>query len=79
MVQQEQVLSVDIMFVQKLAILIGVASPLDLALVTSLSSLDMLKPSRAAETVRKGLTYFLGVLASQNFKTRVIMTDGEGA
>jgi hypothetical protein len=29
--------------------------------------------------VRKGLEYFLGVLSSQNFKTRLIMTDGEGA
>jgi hypothetical protein len=73
MVQQEQVLSVDIMFIQKLA------TPLDLTLATSLSSLDLLRPSRAAEIVKKGLQYFLGVLSSQNFKTRLIMTDGEGA
>jgi hypothetical protein len=77
--RQDQVLSVDIMFVQKLAVLIGVATPLDLTLATSLSSLDLLRPSRAAGIVRKGLQYFLGVLSSQNFKTRLIMTDGEGA
>jgi hypothetical protein len=29
--------------------------------------------------VKKGLLYFLRVLTSQNFKTRLIMTDGEGA
>jgi hypothetical protein len=79
LVQQEQVLSVDIMFIQKLAVLIGVATPLDLTLETSLSSLDLLRPSRAAVIVKKGLQYFLGVLSSQNFKTRLIMTDGEGA
>jgi hypothetical protein len=75
----DQVLSVDIMFVQKLAVLIGVATPLDLTLATSLSSLDLQRPSRAAGIVRKGLQYFLGVLTSQNFSTRLIMTDGEGA
>lgn len=79
LVQQEQILSVDIMFVQKLAILVGVATPLNLTMGTSLSSADMLRPSRAAESVKKGLLYFLGVLKSQNFNTTVIMTDGEGA
>jgi hypothetical protein len=79
LVQQEQVVSVDIMFIQKLAVLIGVATPLDLTLATSLSSLDLLRPSRAADIVKKGLQYFLGVLSSQNFKTRLIMAGGEGA
>jgi hypothetical protein len=67
------------MFTQKLAVLIGVATPLDLTLATSFSSLDFLRPSRAASIVRKGLEYFLGVLSSQNFRTRLIITDGEGA
>jgi Zinc knuckle len=44
LVQKEQVLSVDIMFVRKLAILIGVSTPLDLTLATSLTSLDLQKP-----------------------------------
>jgi hypothetical protein len=64
----QQVLSVDMMFIQKLAVLIGVATPLDLTLATSLSSLDLLRPSRAADIVKKGLQYFLGVLSSQNLR-----------
>jgi hypothetical protein len=79
LVQKEQVLSVDIMFVRKLAILIGVSTPLDLTLATSLTSLDMQKPSRAADTVRRGIQYFLGVLQSQGFEAKLIMSDGEGA
>jgi Reverse transcriptase (RNA-dependent DNA polymerase) len=79
MVQKEQVLSVDVMFVKKLAILIGVSTPLDLTLATSLTSLDLLKPSRAAEAVRRGIQYFLGVLHSQGFSAKLIMSDGEGA
>jgi hypothetical protein len=79
LLQQEQVLSVDIMFIQKLAVLIGVETSLDLTLATSLSSLDLVRLSRAADIVKKGIQYFLGVLSSQNFKTRLIMTDGEGA
>ena len=72
-------LSVDIMFVKKLAILIGVSIPLDLTLATSLTSLDMQKPSRAEDTVRRGIQYFLGVLQSQGFEAKLIMSDGEGA
>ena len=79
LVQKEQVLSVDIMFVRKLAILIGVSTPLDLTLATSLTSLDLQKPSRAADTVRRGIQYFLGVLQSQGFEAKLIMSDGEGA
>jgi hypothetical protein len=78
-VQQQQVLAIDIMFVDKLAFLIGVATPLDLTIATSLLSVDILKPSRAAAVVKKGILYFIGVLASQNYKTSAIMSDGEGA
>ena len=78
-VQQQQILAVDIMFIDKLAFLIGVATPLDLTIVTSLLTLDMLKPSRAAEVVKRGVLYFFGVLSSQNFKTPLLMSDGEGA
>jgi hypothetical protein len=63
-VQQDQVLSVDVMFVQKTAVLVGVSTPLDLTLATSLSAFHTLRPSRAAEVVKKGLLYFLGVLTS---------------
>lgn len=79
LVQKEQVLSVDVMFVKKLAILIGVSTPLDLTLATSLTSLDMQKPSRAADMMRRGIQYFIGVLQSQGFQPKLIMSDGEGA
>ena len=77
--QQQQILSVDIMFVEKLPFLVGVATPLDLTLVKSLTTVDMKKPSRAAEAVRIGLLYFIGILESQNFKTTALMVDGEGS
>jgi hypothetical protein len=72
-VQQQQVLAIDIMFIDKLAFLIGVATPLDLTIATSLLSLDILKPSRAAAVVKRG------ILSSWQYKTSVIMSDGEGA
>lgn len=78
-VQKQQVLAIDIMFIDKLAFLIGVATPLDLTIATSLLSLDMLKPSRAAAVVKRGILYFIGVLSSQGYKTSLIMSDGEGA
>ena len=78
-VQQQQVLAVDIMFIDKVPFLIGVATPLDLTIVTSLISLDLTRPSRAADVVRRGIMYFYGVLASQNFQAPVLMSDGEGA
>ena len=77
--QQQQILSVDIMFVDKLPFLVGVATPLDLTLVKSLQSADMKKPSRAATAVRGGLLYFIGILESQNFRTTTLMVDGEGS
>ena len=77
--QQQQILSVDIMFIDKLPFLVGVATPLDLTLVKSLKSTDMTKPSRAAVAVREGLMYFLGILESQNFRTTTLMVDGEGS
>jgi hypothetical protein len=79
LVQKEQVLSVDVMFVKKLARLIGVSTPLDLTLATSLTSLDMQKPPRVADVVRRGIQYFIGVLQSQGFQPKLIMSDGEGA
>ena len=78
-VQRDQVLSIDIMFIDKIAILIGVATPLGLTMAYSLNNLVLKKSSRATEHVRKGIAHFLGVLGSQGFKTSVIMSDGEGA
>lgn len=53
-VQQQQVLGMDVMFIDKIPILIGVASPLELTIATSLVSLDMQKPSRATSVVMRG-------------------------
>ena len=78
-VQKNQVLAIDIMFIDKIAILIGLATPLGLTIAYSLNNLVLKKSSRSAEHVRKGIAHFLGVLESQGFKTSVIMSDGEGA
>ena len=79
LVQEQQVLSVDVMFVERVPILLGVAHPLDLTMAADLLSVEMNKPSRAAAAVRRGLEQFLGVLSSHNFTVSVIMSDGEGA
>ena len=79
LVQQQQVLATDIMYIDKLAFLIRVATPLDLTIVTSLTSFDTNKSSRSVEAVRNGLLYFYGVLASQNFRASLIISEGEGA
>ena len=78
-VQRDQVLSIDIMFIDKIAILIGVATPLGLTIAYSLNNIVSKKSSRAVAEVRKGINHFLAVLASQNFRTSLIMSDGEGA
>lgn len=67
------------MFIDKIAILIGVATKLGLTIAYSLNNVVIKKSSRAAEHVRKGIAHFLGVLGSQGFKTSVTMSDGEGA
>jgi hypothetical protein len=48
-------------------------------IVTSLTSLDTNKPSKAAEVVKRGILYFYGVLASQQFQAPPLMSDGAGA
>ena len=67
------------MFIDKIPVLIGVASPLGLTIATSLVSLDLLKPSRPAPVIMRGIINFVGVLASRNLKTPLLMSDGEGA
>ena len=76
-VQQDQVLAIDIMFVDKTATLIGVATPLGLTIAYSLNHNDMNKAVRAASNIKKGIDHFVTTLASQNFKTKIIMSDGE--
>ena len=77
--QQAQVLSIDIMFIDKIATLIGVATPLGLTIAAGLINYDSNKASRSAAVLKKAILYFIEVLMSQNFKTSVIMCDGEGA
>ena len=79
LVQCDQVLSVDIMFIDRAAILNGVAHPLDLTFGISLVTADMLRPSRAAGVVKEAIFSIVSKLASRNFKTSMIMSDGEGA
>ena len=77
--QVEQVLSVDIAFIDNTAVLIGVSTPLDLTLASSLIRLDFSKPSRSTPVVKGALDDMIRTLASRNFSVRVIMSDGEGA
>lgn len=52
-VQTEQILAVDIMFVEGAPSLIGVSTPLDLTLAVSLTSFDTSKASRAVNVIKK--------------------------
>ena len=79
MVQQQQVLAIDIMFVEKICSLVGVATPLDLTLASSLIDVDLMKPSRAATIVKEALIQMISALVSRNFIVQIIMSDGEGA
>ena len=69
----------DVIFKDNTAVLIGVSTPLDLTLASSLIRLDLSKPSRAAPIVKGALEDMSCTLKSRNFSVRVIMSDGEGA
>ena len=71
-VQQDQVLAIDIMFIDKIATLIGLATPLGLTIAYSLNNLDMTKAARAAVNIKKGIDHFITIhsrTSRQNFKT----------
>ena len=53
------------------------ATPLGLTIAYSLNYLEINKGVRAAINIKKGIDHFVTTLASQNFKTRMIMSDGE--
>ena len=74
-----QVLSIDIMYLEKIPNLIGVVHPLDLTLVTDILTISKDGSSKSAATVCKGIKYFRGVLASTGFESPVIMSNGEGS
>ena len=48
-VQQQQILAIDIMFVEMTYSLAGVVTPLDLTLASSLTDVDLMKPSDSRE------------------------------
>ena len=78
-VQLQQILAIDIMFVEQIALLVAVSYPLDLTLGVSLEFTDSGKPSRSAESVKKCLDIIMSTLLSRNFSISLVMTDGEGA
>ena len=77
--QQQQVLSVDIMYLNNTSILIAVSTPLDMTLAVSLIRLDTGKTSRAAAVVKPALAQMITILKFRNFLMQLIMSDGEGA
>jgi hypothetical protein len=77
-VQKQQVLSVDIMFVETVPSLVAVATPLDLVLAVSLKLADMDKAQRTASAVKEGLDSMVGTMISQGFSVSMIFSDGEG-
>lgn len=78
-VQQHQVLSVDVMYLETTAILVAISTPLDMTLAVSLTRLDTDKTSRAAAVVKPALNEMISILKSRNFLVQVIMSNGEGA
>ena len=72
----EQTLHIDIMFVEGVAYLVSVSTPLGLTLVNHLGHL---KGSRATGPVRDALSKQVALYRSENFTVRTILTDGEGA
>ena len=69
--QVQQILAVDILFVRKLPFLLGVLTPLGLALCIPLKN-------RSAPHVAKGIHSFIATAKSRDFDCVQIRTDGEG-
>jgi hypothetical protein len=78
-IQQQQTLVVDIMFIEQVSTLVTVAYPLDLTLGVTLDRTITVKASRAAEHVKVCLDIILSTLKARNFPVSVIYSDGEGA
>jgi hypothetical protein len=78
-VQQQQTLVVDILFIDQVSTLVAVSYPLDLTLAVTLDRSAPGKPRRAAETVKKTFDIVISTMKSRNFVVSVIYSDGEGA
>ena len=70
-IQIEQVLEVDIFFVKGIIFLLGVFSPLDLAMVHALKR-------RTASCIADGLQHFTSLARQRGFNTVLIRSDNEG-
>jgi hypothetical protein len=79
LVQKQQVLSVDIMFVESVPSLIAVATPLDLVLAVSLKTADMDRAQRTAAAIKAEIDNMVGSMRSQGFNVTTIYGVGEGA
>ena len=71
--QVQQTLAVDIMFVYRMPILLGLLMPLALIQVYDL------KDDRGAASVAEGLNRFISTANGRGFDTKFIRTDGDGA
>jgi hypothetical protein len=79
LVQKQQVLSVDIMFLESAPSLIAVATPHDLVLAVSLKTTDMDRAQRTAAAIKPRLHHMVRTMAGQGFDVSTIYSDGEGA
>jgi predicted lactoylglutathione lyase len=70
--QVQQILAVDIFFVKKLPFLLGVLTPLGLAVCIHIKN-------RTTSCIAAGIRSFLNTAASRNFDCVQLRTDGEGA
>ena len=77
--QQEQILVVDIMYIDQVSTVVAVAYPLDLTLGITLDRSTSGKASRNAESIKKALDIIISTMAARNFRTAMIYSDGEGA
>lgn len=77
--QQEQFLVVDIMFIDQVSALVAVAYPPDLTFGVTLDKSITGKANRATEQVKRALDIILTTLKSLKFITTAIYSDGEEA
>ena len=75
-IRRDQVLSVDIMFADKHAFLVGVTSPLGMITCTHLGKGV---GGRAKASIRKALSDQITVYKSKQFRVTTLLSDGEGA
>jgi hypothetical protein len=77
-VQKQQILAVDSMYIEQVTCLVAVSYPLDLTFGVTLSSAPNVS-SRSAEVVESAIDTIITTLKSRMFEVRLIMSDGEKA